>query len=153
MGLPSLVGKSKDKTFGFLIDRMWQQVTSWKNTFLIQAWKKILLQFVIQAIPMHTMSVFLLPKKLCKGIVAVMAKFQWSHKQKEREFLWQKWEYMGDSKGRGGLGFKRIEAFNKAMLARWPLRPYNTNISEMVRSLRQSQDLDRLSYGEALGQL
>lgn len=75
MGLPSLVGKSKDKTFGFLKDRMWQQVTSWKNTFLIQAWKKILLKFVIQAIPMHTMSVFLLPKKLCKGIVAIMAKF------------------------------------------------------------------------------
>ena len=47
----------------------------WKENFLSQAGKKVLLKTMVQAIPTYTMSVFQLPKTLCKDINSVISKF------------------------------------------------------------------------------
>jgi hypothetical protein len=47
----------------------------WQENFLSQARKEVLLKAVIQAIPTYTMSVFQLPKTLCKDINSLMSKF------------------------------------------------------------------------------
>lgn len=64
LGLPSVVGKSKTKTFGSLKDRIWYKVHNWKNSYLTLAGKEIMLKAIIQVIPSYTMNVFKLPKKI-----------------------------------------------------------------------------------------
>ena len=50
-------------------------MNGWKEKFISQAGKEVLLKAVVQAIPTYTMSVFQLPKTLCKEISSMMSKF------------------------------------------------------------------------------
>lgn len=118
LGLPAMVGKSKYDTFRGIKDRVWQRIHNWKNQFLSPAGKEVLLKAVIQSIPTYCMSVFAIPKKHCKEIAAEMGKFWWSFKGNDKKIRWMGWDKMGVSKHCGGLGFRELESFNKALLVK-----------------------------------
>jgi hypothetical protein len=77
-----------------------------------------LLKAVVQAIPTYSMSLFLLPKSLCKEINSIMQRFWWGHKENDRKIHWMSWEKLGRSKAQGGLGFRDLVCFNLALLAK-----------------------------------
>ncbi|KAF5450327.1 hypothetical protein F2P56_030688 [Juglans regia] len=118
LGLPIMVGRSKYNTFRGIKDRIWLKISNWKNQFLSPAGKEVLLKAVIQAILTYHMSVFALPKRLCKEIAALMSRFWWSHGQNEKKIQWWSWKKMGLAKTSGGLGFRELESFNRALLAK-----------------------------------
>lgn len=88
----------------------------------------------MQAIPIYAMSIFKLPKKLCHNIGAAMATFWWNFGNKEKSIQWRKWEKMDTHKCCGGMGFRDLFAFNKALLSKqvWRLL---SNPNSMVSSL------------------
>ena len=118
LGLPSLVGRSRMKAFKSITDRVWKRLQDWKVKFLSQAGKEILLKAVIQAIPTYCIGVFLLPKALCSDINSLMAKFFWGHKDKDKRIHWMNWSKLSLSKAQGGMGFRDLSCFNKALLAK-----------------------------------
>lgn len=65
LGLPSLVGRSKMRVFGYLKDRAAKRVQGWHKKPVSRAGKTVLIKNVAQAIPAYTMSCFLFPKSLC----------------------------------------------------------------------------------------
>ena len=86
--------------------------------FLSQAEKEILFKVVVQAIPTYSMSIFMLPKSLCKEINAIMQRFWWGHKDKENKIHWISWARLGRSKAEGGLGFIDLICFNTDLLVK-----------------------------------
>jgi hypothetical protein len=64
------------------------------------------------------MSLFLLPKKSCNNLNGLMQQFWWGQNNGSNKIHWLKWEKMGCSKNQGGLGFRDIHCFNKALLAK-----------------------------------
>ena len=64
LGLPVYMGKSKEKTFAYLKDKVWKRVQGWKEKLLSMAGKEIFVEVVAQAIPSYTMSCFDLTKKV-----------------------------------------------------------------------------------------
>ena len=62
--LPVYMGKSKEKTFAYLKDKVWKRVQGWKEKLLSKAGKEIFVKVVAQAIPSYTMSCFDLTKKV-----------------------------------------------------------------------------------------
>ncbi|KAF5463140.1 hypothetical protein F2P56_019079 [Juglans regia] len=110
LGLPALVGRSKYNSFKVLKDRVWQRISSWKNSFLSQAGKEVLIKAVLQSIPTYTMSVFKLPMKLCKDMNGLFSRFWWRKQHMEGGIQWKKWESLGLQKGKGGLGFRDLES-------------------------------------------
>jgi len=93
-------------------------LNDWKSKSLSQAGKEILLKAVIQAIPTYSMSVFLLPKVLCKDINAMIQRFWWGKTENKSKIHWMSWTRMRYSKAQGGMGFRELQCFNKTLLAK-----------------------------------
>jgi ribonuclease HI len=118
LGLPSATGSSKIATLEFIIDRIRNKLKGWKIQFLSQAGREILIKAVIQAIPAYAMTCFLFPKALCNKINALIRFFWWGGDEKSKKIAWKNWRVCTKSKDQGGLGFKDLNLFNKALLAK-----------------------------------
>lgn len=68
----------------------------------------MLLKYVIQALPVYTMSCFKLPKGLYQELTKHMANFWWSSGENEKKMHRIAWDTITESKEKGGLGFKDL---------------------------------------------
>lgn len=77
MVFPLLLVEKKSDFFAFVKDKAWSRMNGWKQNFLSQAEKEVLLKSVIQAITSFVMSVFALPLLLCADLERMMNSFWW----------------------------------------------------------------------------
>jgi hypothetical protein len=118
LDLPNLIGRSRVSAFNGIKGRICDKIHGCKGNFLSQTGKEVLLKAVIQTIPTYTISAFQLPKTLCRDINSMMTKFWWGHKQNDKRIAWMNWSKLGRAKEWGGMGYKDLEWFNMALLAK-----------------------------------
>lgn len=118
LGLPMVISRSKEQIFGFIKDKVKSKICNWKTKILSQAGKEVLLRAVSMAMPVYSMSCFKLPKKLCKEISTTMASFWWGDTEEKKRIHWCSWEKITKEKKWGGLDFKDLQMFKKALLAK-----------------------------------
>lgn len=111
-------GRSKVSTFREVQERVSKRVMGWKEKHISKAGREVLIKTVAQAIPTYAMSIFKLPRAVCKGINLTLAKYWWGQSRNERKIHWINWGRLCTPKDRGGVGFCDIHAFNLAMLAK-----------------------------------
>lgn len=68
LGLPSSVGRSKKRVFGYLKEKVCKRIQSWRAKAISRAGKVVLIKNVAQSIPSYCMSCFFLPKSLSQEI-------------------------------------------------------------------------------------
>lgn len=108
----------------------------------------MLIKAVAQAIPTYTMSCFQLPKRLVKDLTGLMSCFWWSSLGGKRGVSWLSWSKLSQPKAMDGLGFRSLEEFNKAFLAKqcWRIIPYPNSL---VSRVSKAKYLPRCSFWEA----
>lgn len=93
-------------------------MTGLKGQGLSKAAREVLIKSVLQAVPAYTMSCFQLSKKMCNQLRSISAGFWWGAQKGKRKVHWIGWEKMCVGKREGGMGFRDLEIFNQALLAK-----------------------------------
>lgn len=90
----------------------------------------MLIKMVLQSIPTYTMSVFLLPMKVCQEIESLISSYWWRSSKQSKGIHWRSWDKVCSHKYNGGMGFKSIRDFNLAMLGRqgWRLMNFENSL-------------------------
>ncbi|XP_071924731.1 uncharacterized protein [Coffea arabica] len=68
LGIPLVVGRSKNSVFRFIKENMMSRIQNWKGKLLSNTRKDVLLKSVALALPSYAMSIFRLSKSLCKEL-------------------------------------------------------------------------------------
>ena len=118
MGLPSLIDKNKKRAFNRIKDQVGKKIARLKGKLLSSVGRETLIKAIAQATPTYTMSCFKLPNFLCLDLGAMISQFWWGQKKEERKILWVAWDKLCISKDDGGMGFRDLQAFNLALLAK-----------------------------------
>jgi hypothetical protein len=153
LGLPALVGADRSDCFMHFVERVMQRIKGWMEKLLSIGGKEILLKAVAQSIPVYTMSVFLLPKNVCKKITDVISQFWWGDNDKGKKMHWYSWWKLCFPKKDGGMGFRDLHSFNLAMLAKqvWRLIDSPNSLCAQVLRAKYYPSGDILQAGPKAG--
>ncbi|CAA7012943.1 unnamed protein product [Microthlaspi erraticum] len=136
LGLPEHFGRKKKDLFTAIVDRIRQKAASWSTKRLSSAGKMIMLKSVLASMPSYAMSCFKLPQSLCKRIQSALTRFWWDSDPEKKKMCWISWEKMAKPKHLGGLGFKDINNFNDALLAKLSWCIQNNPLCLLARILK-----------------
>ncbi|CAA7050210.1 unnamed protein product [Microthlaspi erraticum] len=136
LGLPESFGRRKKDLFTAIVDRIRQKAVNFSSRFLSSVGKLTLIKSVLSAMPTYSMSCFKLPAGLCKRIQSAITRFWWDTKPGKKKMCWISWDRMAKSKKEGGLGFRDIQSFNDALLAKVSWRILNNPECLLARILK-----------------
>lgn len=106
--------------------------------WLSRGGKEVLIKTVAQALPNYTMSMFRIPQQLCTDLERILNKFWWKNSSNNKGIHWLQWDRMCTKKSRGGLGFRKLQDFNVALLGKqgWRLIDKPGTLVERVYKAR-----------------
>ncbi|KAG7576566.1 Ribonuclease H domain [Arabidopsis thaliana x Arabidopsis arenosa] len=157
LGLPEQFGRKKVEMFEYIVKRVKERTEGWSTKFLSPAGKEILIKSIAMALPVYSMNCFMLPHTICDEIQSVLTTFWWGKEKGKRKIPWVAWERMTLPKKEGGLGFKDLHNFNRALLAKQAWRIMTNPHSLLARlykgmyhphhSFLQAGTGNRVSFG------
>uniref|UniRef100_A0A803PFQ0 Reverse transcriptase domain-containing protein n=1 Tax=Cannabis sativa TaxID=3483 RepID=A0A803PFQ0_CANSA len=119
LGNPFVFSRRRKKDFDFIRSKLKQRLEGWKMRTLSYAGRMVAVSSIASAIPSYSMSTFQLPLSSCRELDALIRKFWWNGSLEKQRFLATiSWDSLCRPKWSGGLGFRRMEDVNNALLSK-----------------------------------
>lgn len=141
------IGKEPTSFNPFFITRGREWLYGQKK-YLTKAGRVVLIQGVLQAIPVHIMPCLKFPKLICAKIESYLKKFFWGGSIDLRKIHWIDWNTLCTRKLEVGLGFRNLLFFNQAILAKqaWKIA---TQTNSLLHKLFKAIYFPRNSFLQA----
>ena len=122
LGLPIGANHRSAMCWEPLLEHMTKRLNSWGNKFLSFGGRIVLLNSVLNAIPIFYLSFLKMSVKVLMRLVRIQREFLWGSVGGERKINWVKWSKVCQPKDKGGLGIRDIRLVNLSLLAKWRWR-------------------------------
>ncbi|KAL9862399.1 putative RNA-directed DNA polymerase [Arabidopsis thaliana] len=136
LGMPVLQRRINKDTFGDILEKMTTRLAGWKGRFLSLAGRVTLTKAVLSSIPVHTMSTIALPKSTLDGLDKVSRSFLWGSSVTQRKQQLISWKRVCKPRSEGGLGIRKAQDMNKALLSKLGWRLIQDHHSLWARIMR-----------------
>lgn len=116
--------------FQDIIDKVHHKLQGWKAKLLSQAGRTTLISSVLQAMPLYTFSCMRVPETVYNKLDAIVRSFWWGHNMGDKKLHLLNWEKICQPRERGGLGLKKFNLINQAMIAKqfWRIQHYPNSL-------------------------
>ncbi|XP_060216505.1 uncharacterized protein LOC132643993 [Lycium barbarum] len=101
-----------------MLAKVRNMLQSWKGKLLSFGGRAVLLQHVLQAMPMHLLAVVDPPSFVIDKLHKIFAQFYWSNNIGESGRHWAKWKKVCLPVQEGGLGFRSLGDISMALFAK-----------------------------------
>lgn len=119
-GTPLFMARNKMSASEDLRKKIETIIEGWKAKLLLQAGKATLIKHVATSVPVYSMSTFLLSKAWCDNMEKLNRSFLWRNNTSlSRGFTPVAWRKVCLPKRCGDLGIRRLQSFNKALVAKF----------------------------------
>jgi hypothetical protein len=122
LGLPVGANPRSLTTWEPLLAKLQKRLNSWGNKYISLGGRVVLLNSVLNAIPIFFLSFLKMPLQVWRKVVRIQREFLWGGVQGHNKINWIKWDQVCQEKRCGGLGVKDIRVTNLSLLAKWKWR-------------------------------
>ncbi|XP_039136185.1 uncharacterized protein LOC120273588 [Dioscorea cayenensis subsp. rotundata] len=120
LGIPIVGRRPRRQDWEVLILKIKVRLSSWKANYLPLGGRLILINSVFSELPTYWMSIFRLPKWVCKCIDRLRRDFLWSGPDIDHpKCRLVNWRRLCLPRSQGGWGIINLEDFNCALLGKW----------------------------------
>lgn len=120
LGLPLHNQKLSMDEWQFLVDKIENRLQNWKGQLLSIGGRLALLNAVLSAIPLYTLSVYRAPKTILRRINSIRNRFLWHGSDRSKhKYTLVNWDRVCSDKQHGGWGVLNLQYMNLSLLLKW----------------------------------
>ncbi|KAH9783625.1 reverse transcriptase domain-containing protein [Citrus sinensis] len=116
LGMPLIHSRVNRATYQSILEKVDKRLTSWNAAHLSFASRITLAHSVPQAMPIYAMQTTILPAPVRGKLEKSCRRFIWDGKSKSHKMSIVGWNKICMPKPKGGLGFKKLDVMNQALL-------------------------------------
>ncbi|GJS23740.1 uncharacterized protein Tco_0452372 [Tanacetum coccineum] len=116
LGVPLISSRLLYRDCKVLVEKLESRVNDWRNKFLSLAGRMQLVRSVLSSMHIYWASVFILPVRIISDLEQLMRGFLWCQGEMKKGKAKVAWDSVCLPLKEGGLGIRRLEEFNTALM-------------------------------------
>lgn len=122
LGLPVGANPKKFSTLEPMLVKLRNRLNSWGSKYVSLGGRIVLLNSVLNAIPIFYLSYLKIPERVVKEVIRIQRNFLWGEVRGGRKICWVNWKRVCSPRSKGGLGVRDVRLVNLSLMAKWKWR-------------------------------
>uniref|UniRef100_A0A2N9I4J4 Reverse transcriptase domain-containing protein n=1 Tax=Fagus sylvatica TaxID=28930 RepID=A0A2N9I4J4_FAGSY len=119
LGLPLGASFKASAVWNPILEKVERRLAGWQKLYLSKGGRLTLLKSTLSSLPTYYLSLFTVPKHVAARIEKLQRNFLWGGLGDGFKHHLVGWDTVCSPLAQGGLGVRRVEVFNRALLGKW----------------------------------